>query len=76
VPDPEGSPLTRPRPRLAPGPDLRIGDADREAIAAALGEHFARGRLTLEEFTARLDVALTATRQSEIAQTTRDLPHL
>ena len=64
------------RPRLTPRPDLRIGDADREATVAALGEHFARGRLTLEELTARLDVALTATRQSEIAQTTRDLPHL
>ena len=70
------APTSVPRPRLALGPDLRIGDADREATAAALGEHFARGRLTLEEFIARLDVALTATRQSEIAQTTRDLPHL
>jgi len=70
------APTSVPRPRLALGPDLRIGDADREAITAALGEHFARGRLTLDEFTARLDVALTATRQSEIAQTTRDLPHL
>ena len=70
------APTSVPRPRLALGPDLRIGDADREATAAALGEHFARGRLTLEEFTARLDVALTAIRQSEIAQTTRDLPHL
>jgi hypothetical protein len=26
---------------MAPGPDLRVGDADREAAAAALGEHFA-----------------------------------
>ena len=70
------APASAPRPHLVPGPDLRIGDADREATAATLGEHFARGRLTLEELTARLDVALTATRQSEIAQTTRDLPHL
>ena len=70
------APTSVPRPRLAPGPDLRIGDADREATAAALGEHFARGRLTLEELTVRLDVALTATRQSEIAQTIRDLPYL
>jgi hypothetical protein len=59
---------------LAPGPDRRIGDADREATAAALREHFAQGRLTLEELIARLDAALTATMQSEIAQTTRDLP--
>jgi hypothetical protein len=63
------------RHHMAPGPDLRVGDADREAAAAALGEHFAQGRLTLDELIARLDAAFTATRQSEIAQTTRDLPH-
>ena len=63
------------RHHLAPGPDLRAGDADREAAAAALGEHFAQGRLTLDELIARLDAAFTATLQSEIAQTTRDLPH-
>jgi PadR family transcriptional regulator len=68
------APTSAPRPH--PAPDLRIGDADREATSAALGEHFARGRLTLEELTTRLDVALAATRQSEIAQTTRDLPRL
>jgi len=70
------APTPAPRDHLGPGPDLRVADADREAAAAALGEHFVRGRLTLEEFIARLDVAFTATMQSEIAQTTRDLPHL
>jgi Domain of unknown function (DUF1707)/Transcriptional regulator PadR-like family len=64
------------RRHLASGPDLRVGDADRETAAATLGEHFAQGRLTLDELIARLDAAFTATRQSEIAQTTRDLPHL
>jgi hypothetical protein len=64
------------RHQLAPGPGLRIGDADREATAAALREHFAQGRLTLEELVARLDAVLTATMQTEIAQTTRDLPPL
>jgi hypothetical protein len=64
------------RPHLVPGPDLRVGDADREAAVAALGEHFAQGRLTLDELITRLDAAFTATRQSEIAQATRDLPHL
>ena len=70
------APIPASRQPLAAGPDLRIGDADREATAAALGEHFARGRLTLEELIARLDVALTATMQSEIAQIIWDLPHL
>ena len=65
-----------PRHQLAPGPDLRAGDADREAAAAALGEHFAQGRLALDEFVARLDAALTATMQSELAHATRDLPRL
>src|SRR5271156_5756466 len=44
------------RHHLASGPDLRAGDADREAAAAALGEHFAQGRLTFGELLARLDV--------------------
>ena len=64
------------RDQPAPGPELRAGDADREAAAAALGEHFAQGRLTFAEFLARLDAALTATMQSEIAHTARDLPQL
>jgi hypothetical protein len=64
------------RHRLTPVPDLRIGNADREAAAAALREHFVQGRLTLEELITRLDAALTATMRSEIAQTTRDLPRL
>jgi Domain of unknown function (DUF1707)/Transcriptional regulator PadR-like family len=59
-----------------PGPDLRAGDADREAAAAALGEHFALGRLTFAELITRLDAALTATTQREIARTTQDLPQL
>ncbi|HUA30142.1 MAG TPA: DUF1707 domain-containing protein, partial [Streptosporangiaceae bacterium] len=42
---------------MATGPDLRIGDAEREAAAASLREHYAQGRLTLEEFNERLDAA-------------------
>jgi len=66
--------IPAPRPQPAPGPGLRVGDADRDAAAAALAEHFAQGRLTLAEFMVRLEAALTATVQSEIARTTRDLP--
>ena len=61
---------------LAPRPDLRIGDADREATAAALREHFVQGRLTFEELITRLDIALAATMRSEVAQTIWDLPPL
>ena len=60
---------------MATGPDLRIGDADREAAAASLREHYALGRLTLEEFNQRLDAVFKATTQSQLNQITRDLPH-
>jgi hypothetical protein len=55
-------------------PDLRIGDADREAAAAALREHFAQGRLTLEELLARVEAVFTAATRSEISLVIGDLP--
>jgi DNA-binding transcriptional ArsR family regulator len=68
-------------PRVArqdqpPAPGVRVGDADRDATAAALGEHFAQGRLTLDELNARLDATLTATTHGELSQAVRDLPEL
>jgi DNA-binding transcriptional ArsR family regulator len=59
-----------------PVPGLRAGDADREAAAAALAEHFAQGRLTLDELDARLDATLTATTYGELSHAARDLPDL
>lgn len=59
-----------------PAPHGRAGDADRDAAAAALGEHFARGRLTLDELHARLDAVLTATTYGELSQAAVDLPDL
>jgi DUF1707 SHOCT-like domain len=56
------------------GPDLRIADADREAAAACLREHYAQGRLTLEEFNQRLDAVFAATTQSQLNALTNDLP--
>jgi Domain of unknown function (DUF1707) len=60
---------------MATGPDLRIGDADREAAAASLREHYAQGRLTLDEFNQRLDAVFAATTQSQLDHITHDLPH-
>jgi hypothetical protein len=60
---------------MATGPDLRIGHAEREAAAASLREHYAQGRLTLEEFNERLDAVFKATTQSQLNLITRDLPH-
>ena len=39
---------------MATQPSLRIGDREREAVAAELREHYAHGRLTLEEFNQRI----------------------
>jgi DNA-binding MarR family transcriptional regulator len=62
--------------RQAPAPGGRAGDADRDAAAAALGEHFAQGRLTLDELSARLDATLTAATYRELSEAARDLPDL
>jgi hypothetical protein len=59
---------------VATGSGPRVTDADREAAAARLREHYAQGRLTLEEFHHRLDAAFGATTQSQLTATTRDLP--
>ena len=67
--------LARPDHR-PPAPGLRAGDVDRDAAAAALGEHFAQGRLTLDELNTRLDAALTARTHGELARAARDLPDL
>ena len=40
---------------MASQPSLRIGDREREAVAAELREHYAHGRLTLAEFNHRLE---------------------
>jgi DNA-binding PadR family transcriptional regulator len=70
------SQLARQDHQQAPAPGVRAGDADRDAAAAALGEHFAQGRLTLDELNARLDATLTATTHGELSQAARDLPDL
>jgi DNA-binding MarR family transcriptional regulator len=69
--------LTQPPGALIrPAPGMRAGDADREAAAASLAEHFAQGRLTLDELIERLDATLTATTHGELAQAAQDLPDL
>lgn len=55
--------------------DLRIGDAEREAAAGSLREHYVQGRLTLEEFNQRLDAVFKATTQNQLSQITHDLPY-
>ena len=57
-------------------PQVRAGDADRDATAAALCEHFAHGRLTLDELNTRLAATLAASTHGELAQLTGDLPEV
>jgi hypothetical protein len=59
--------------RYQPGA-MRASDADRDAVLVELGEHFQAGRLTLEEFDERSDLALHARTYGELADLTRDLP--
>ena len=57
-----------------PTSDVRIGDAEREAAVAALGEHFAAGRLTKEEYDERSGVAWSAKTGADLAPLFADLP--
>jgi hypothetical protein len=55
-------------------PGIRASDEDRSRTADALGEHYAAGRLTLEEFHERLDQVYAATTQGELDRLMADLP--
>jgi hypothetical protein len=53
---------------------LRIGDADRERAVELLGEQYALGRLTKEEFDERSDAAWSARTRGDLAPLFADLP--
>jgi len=55
-------------------PGIRASDEDRSRIAAALGGHYAAGRLTLGEFRERLDQVYAATTLGELDRLMADLP--
>lgn len=55
--------------------DVRVSDADREAVAARLREHYAAGRLSLDEFQDRLDAVYKAQVAGELNMVTDGLPH-
>lgn len=59
---------------MARNPSMRASDAERDRVAAALQEHCAQGRLTVEEFHERLDRAYTARTVGELDDVTADLP--
>src|SRR5215470_11517011 len=68
------SPFLATEGTMATGYNLRVGDADRDAVATQLREHFADGRLTLEELNERLDQAFAAKTRADLNTVLRDLP--
>jgi Domain of unknown function (DUF1707)/Cell wall-active antibiotics response 4TMS YvqF len=55
---------------------VRVSDAEREQAVVLLREHLLAGRLTLEEFTSRVEAALGARVGSDLARVQEDLPRL
>jgi hypothetical protein len=55
-------------------PTVRASDAEREQAVAELREHSTAGRLTLEEFSQRVDEAYAAKTLAELEALRRDLP--
>jgi hypothetical protein len=62
---------------LGPGraqSDLRVSDADRQAVADELSKHFADGRLDQSEFDERLSQAMNAKTYRDLDGLLTDLP--
>jgi hypothetical protein len=55
-------------------PSLRVSDADRERAVAVLRQHLLAGRLTLDEFSERVEAALQARVGADLARVQEDLP--
>ncbi|MEU4625510.1 DUF1707 domain-containing protein [Actinoplanes sp. NPDC023801] len=55
-------------------PTTRASDAERYRVVAMLEKHAAAGRLTLDEYTERVDRALACRTHGDLAQVTADLP--
>lgn len=55
-------------------PEVRIGDTERDAAIAALGEHYAAGRITKEEYDERSGFALRARTAADLRPLFVDLP--
>jgi hypothetical protein len=59
---------------MASGHEMRAGHAEREAVAAELREHYASGRLTLDELNERLEATFAAKTRGDLDELMRDLP--
>ncbi|GGV10264.1 hypothetical protein GCM10010182_32740 [Actinomadura cremea] len=59
---------------MAPNPDMRASDADRDRVAASLREHCAVGRITVDELQERLEDVYGARTLGQLEKVTADLP--
>ena len=59
---------------MAAGQEMRVSDAEREAAAAELREHFASGRLTQDEMDERLTAVFAAKTRADLNAVFTDLP--
>lgn len=55
-------------------PDLRASDAERDAVASELGQHFQDGRLDQAEFDQRVTAAIAAKTRRDLDELLTDLP--
>jgi Domain of unknown function (DUF1707) len=55
-------------------PGMRVSDAERAEVADRLSKHYGDGRLDQEEFSKRLDQAMSAVTQADLAGLFADLP--
>jgi hypothetical protein len=55
---------------------VRIGNTEREQLSATLREHYAQGRLTLDELRSRVEIVLAAQYADQAAAALAELPAL
>lgn len=75
---PDRPPLQRTGLPAVPLPlrEVRVGDEERDRVVAALGEHYAQGRLTHVELEHRTEAAMLARTNRDLAPLLADLPAL
>lgn len=56
------------------GSDVRASDAERDAVVARINQAVGEGRLTLDEFSDRLELAYAARTRGDLDPLLRDLP--
>ncbi|MFA1543875.1 DUF1707 SHOCT-like domain-containing protein [Actinomadura monticuli] len=59
---------------MAPNPEIRASDADRDRVAASLREHCALGRITMDELQERLESVYDSKTLGQLQEVTSDLP--